>query len=257
MRDLCQRLHVVPSSVTEREAWSRSCARSTRPCTNKKAQRRAVFFVHRPGGGKLRKDGRQRQRREGKGSGQRVGRGRAPPPLDNGAGHPATVRRRLVCLASVGICDCAPAHAAKARVRRHPHSAPPAAARRRHRHRPQASATGQATTTHSAATRPAPASSPATGEARAAPSSAAVVAVANRVARAVGALRAKCCHSAIKPEVTPVVGTQVEDKTSGSLQWKTQPSEVGDRRGSVARGGGQFQTRSWSSAASISIRAVG
>ena len=58
-----------------------------------------------------------------KGPGQRVGRGRAPPPLDKGTGHPAALRRQLVCLASVGSCDCAPAHAAKARVRRHPHGA--------------------------------------------------------------------------------------------------------------------------------------
>ena len=56
-------------------------------------------------------------------SGQRVGRGRAPPPLDNGASHRATMRRQLVCLASVGRRDCAPALAAHTRVGRPPHGA--------------------------------------------------------------------------------------------------------------------------------------
>ena len=78
------------------------------------------------------------------------------------------------------------------RAKTSPRSAPQVAARRRHRHRPQASATGQATTRPSAATSPAPSSSPATGQAGAAPSSAAVVAVANRVARAVGPLHTTC-----------------------------------------------------------------
>ena len=256
MHDLCQRLHVVSSAVTEREAWSRGCARSTRPCTTRSNSAPMSLCTGRVGASYRKTAGSDSAGKER----SRPACGARPRPTSSGQRHrppcnvaaPAglPVERRQLRLRPRSCRQ-------SSRAKTSPRSAPQVAARRRHRHRPQASATGQATTRPSAATSPAPSSSPATGQAGAAPSSAAVVAVANRVARAVGPLRATCCHSAINPEAEPAVGAQVEDKTPGSRPWKKLPSDLGDRRGSVARGGGQFQTRSWSSAARISLRAAG
>ena len=190
-------------------------------------------------------------------SGQRVGRGRAPPPLDNGANHRATMRRQLVCLASVGSRDCAPALAAKTRVGKTPgarhqlgrgasiviaRGPRPRATRQQRPLRPQAPRRRLPRPRDKRGRhRPRPLSWPLRTE---------WPAPLARSARHAGAMR-----YTMKP--SKAAGAQIEDKTSGNLPWKKLPSELGERRGSVARGGGHLQTRSWSSAACISTRAVG
>ena len=181
----------VSSAVTEREAWSRGCARSTRPCTTRSNSAPMSLCTGRVGAnyrktaasdsaGKERPRPACGARSRPTSSGQRH---RPPCNVAAPAGLPGE-RRKL----RLRPRSCRQSSRAKTS----PRSAPQVAARRRHRHRPQASATGQATTRPSAATSPAPSSSPATGQAGAAPSSAAVVAVANRVARAVGPLHTTC-----------------------------------------------------------------